>query len=516
MHYLPAVLFTLLCSVLGYANIWLQIPLATLVLPLVLIWLATTASSSRKAFLLGWLFAGVSYSGVLYWVTFPIMQYGGLPLIAAAPCAIALGATLGLCYALYALFIHRTYLKNKGMPFYIASGILWTGLEYFTNFILTGFPWGTLTAAFVDLPYLAQGASLFGAYGLSGILVFITATLLHPFFVEKRPTLLAASVALSTLALLLGYGYMQCKRTDIGSEKNVRVAIAQPNVDQSKKWDPIFKISTIDTYSNLSKQAVKEHPETPPEMIVWPETGLPFYMQETNQYTAEVRLLARGLKTAIIAGSPGFTLFADRTDIFNRASFINSDGKITSWYDKEHLVPFGEFLPLERYLPFKESIPYDLFFQGVGNFVAGKSQLLMKSPNLALGMLICYEAIFPELAQKRVEQGADVLINISNDAWFDGTSGPLQHFALARLRSIEQRRWLVRATNTGVSAFIDPVGRINTVLPQYIATQTSALIKPVTERTFFSLNYTAIQNIVIVLSLLIIAAGYLPTRRKRH
>lgn len=162
---------------------------------------------------------------------------------------------------------------------------------------------------------------------------------------------------------------------------------------------------------------------------------------------------------------------------------LDSHTNATSWYDKEHLVPFGEYMPLAGILPLQKLV------SGVGDFVPGQNSKALKSGDLALGVLVCYEAIFAGLAQDRVSQGANLLVNISNDAWFGDTSAPHQHLQLAALRAIEQGRYLVRSTNTGISAFIDPLGRIKVAGPQFKELAASGVVHPHAELTVFHQIY---------------------------
>jgi apolipoprotein N-acyltransferase len=209
---------------------------------------------------------------------------------------------------------------------------------------------------------------------------------------------------------------------------------------------------------------------------------MPFYLQDRTPYRKALETLVRETGTPIITGSPAYHVTDMKTrayDLFNRAWLMDSLGLTTQYYDKEHLVPFGEYMPLEKWVPFKKLV------QAAGDFKPGVDNRPLKLNGVALGMLICYEAIFPDLAQQQVERGANVLVNISNDAWFGNTSAPGQHLDLATMRAVEQGRWLVRCTNTGISAFIDPVGREAAVGRQFRAESLSMKIAALTGKTVY-------------------------------
>ncbi len=189
--------------------------------------------------------------------------------------------------------------------------------------------------------------------------------------------------------------------------------------------------------------------------MTWPETALPFYFQDGEELAGSVIRFARRHDVPVLAGSPAYIRQGESYSLYNRVYLVTPQGTEFPRYDKVHLVPFGEYVPFGKYLPFLSKLVH-----GVGDFRPGRDAAPLRYRDLALGVLVCYEAIFPELAQERVEAGANVLINVSNDAWFGRSSAPMQHLGLAALRAVEQGRFLIRATNTGISAVIDPKGRI--------------------------------------------------------
>jgi apolipoprotein N-acyltransferase len=237
------------------------------------------------------------------------------------------------------------------------------------------------------------------------------------------------------------------------SPNALRMALVQGNIDQNQKWLPAYQQATLMHYLQLSGQAAADGRL---DLIVWPETAMPFFFQNQPEYASRIRDFTTAYAVPLLTGAPAHDGGAPgKRRTFNRAFLIGSAGQDLGFYDKEHLVPFGEYLP-----PWLDYPALAVLFQEVGNFAPGVSTRPLQMKDLALGLLICYETIFPEIAQARVGAGAGLLINISNDAWFGLTSAPEQHLQLSVLRAVEQGRWLVRSTNTGFSAFVDPAGRI--------------------------------------------------------
>jgi apolipoprotein N-acyltransferase len=216
-------------------------------------------------------------------------------------------------------------------------------------------------------------------------------------------------------------------------------------------------------------------------LIVWPETAVPFYMFHDKLLTEMVLQGIKSVDADFVIGSPAVKTENGRTDYFNRAYLITSDGAVAGQYDKVHLVPFGEYVPLKRFLPFVGKMVAQ-----VGDFKPGRRGETLLWNDKPLGMLICYEAIFPGLARDMVRNGAQLLVNITNDAWFGRTSAAYQHYSMSVLRSVETRRFQVRAANTGISGFIDPAGRILAASDLYVDATLTADIGLLTGRTLYS------------------------------
>ncbi|MCL1986261.1 MAG: apolipoprotein N-acyltransferase [Betaproteobacteria bacterium] len=438
---------------LGFPNPFVHLPVLVLIYPAALALLGENAPSPASALRQGWLTGIAGASAALYWLAVPVYEVGGLPWILAVPCSLAIGAYVGLYGGFFAVFANR--LKTYP-PFTrcCALALCWFLLEDLRGFLFTGFPWLTLASAFVPWTPVIQAAALFGSYGLGGLLAGTACLFAHGL---RRKSCLYCGLLIS-LALPLG-GLLRLESLP-GPDASpltrpLNFALIQGNIDQNQKWLSAYQQATIAHYLRLSEQvAAKGHLD----LIVWPETAMPFFFQNQPEYASLIREFAKKYAVPLLIGAPAHDGgISGKRRIFNRAFLIGSGGQDLGFYDKEHLVPFGEYLP-----PWLSHPALAVLFQGVGDFVPGVSELPLQVKALALGVLICYETIFPEIAQARVGAGAELLLNISNDAWFGLTSAPEQHLQLSALRAVEQGRWLARATNTGFSAFVDPAGRIHT------------------------------------------------------
>lgn len=439
---------------LGFPNPLVQLPPAALLLPACLIVLAGLAQRPGRAFRLGLLAGGGAYAACLYWVALPVHDYAFLPWALAAPLPVLLGLVLGLYTGLYTMLLSFTEGRLPWFLQALYAGFLWGALEWLRGWLFTGFPWLGLTSAFSFWPMMVQGVALVGAYGLAAWMVFCVALMARaalPAGPQTGPFFLGALL----LALVPIQGHYALSRP-LQPEATAMAGLVQGNIDQSEKWDEAFQKKTVDTYISLTGSLVMEQKPMQLDLVVWPETAMPFYFQEPREFSRSVRRLAKDLGTPLLTGAPGYDKRGAREyDLYNRAYLLDASGDVTGIYEKEHLVPFGEYVPFGDVFPFINKL-----VPGVGDFREGKRVEPLQVGRLDLGMLICYEAIFPELAQERVSQGATLLVNISNDAWYGRSSAAAQHLALSLLRAVEQHRGMVRATNTGISAIIGPRGRI--------------------------------------------------------
>ena len=269
---------------------------------------------------------------------------------------------------------------------------------------------------------------------------------------SKKKFILAAVVILIIAGVLI-YGVNRSRQIDAVLENaaGIEVSLIQGNIDQSIKWNDGFQKETINIYEQLSLQ----NAPAKGGLIVWPETALPFNYQDANQFQKQVRDISLKTKSWFIFGSTSYENSKDDTNYYNSAYLLSPAGEIKGKYNKVHLVPYGEYVPLRNVFPFIKKLT-----AGMGDFTAGTGYYPLTMDNKKIGILICYEGILPFAARTYKKEGAELLVNITNDAWFGATSAPFQHFSMAVFRAVETRLYLVRAANTGISAIINPQGEI--------------------------------------------------------
>lgn len=477
----------------GFANPWLHFPAAIFLLPAALLLSAQKATSSGQAFRHGFIIALPGYSASLYWLAIPVHDFGGLPWALALPCPVLVGAVLAIYAGIFCLGIFSLGTKTNSFLTALFAGVFWATLELIRNYLLTGFPWLTLSSALGPWPWALGLAGWCGAFGLSGVLVSMTCLALRP---SKGSCI---SLAVMTLLVLLPGLYT----TSTPPTGTASITLIQGNIDQDQKWEAAMQRSILESYNELSRNALHLQPT---ELVIWPETALPFYYQDENDLTFALQNSIVRLHTPLLVGAPAYSSTHGLEEapyvLHNRAYLIDSRGQALSWYDKEHLVPFGEYVPLGKWLPFLAKL-----VPGEYEFRPSVHTAPLSLQDMSMGVLTCYEAIFPELAQARVAQGANLLINISNDAWFGHSSAPLQHLHLAVLRAVEQNRSLVRGTNTGISAFISPTGKILSQTDIFVpATLYSEDVQLLTKTSFFHDHFYFIHMVFPLLS-----AGVLAT-----
>ncbi len=423
---------------------------------------ALRAQTVKNAFKIGFIGGIVHYLTLLHWLVDTMRLYGGLPVIVGGSVLVLLAGYLALFYAAFsAALVYST--RRPGLVVVVAPAV-WVALEYLRSWFLTGFPWELLGYSQYRQVALIQIADIGGVYAISFVIVLVNAALLMLWLglrgktwqgseVGRGQALIGIAAAALVLAGALVYGHWRLddiqKQAKAASE--VTVAFVQGNIDQAVKWDPAYQLATLQKYLDMSRNVVEKRPE----LVVWPETATPFYFTHDVPLTARVIDLVEHSGIPFLIGSQSITQEGSSSTYYNSAYLVQPDGHIAARYDKAHLVPFGEYVPLQRWLPFLGKM-----VEHVGDFNPGQVGRTLSQENLTLGILICYESIFAYSGRKMVQNNANLLVVMTNDAWYGTSSGPYQHFSKAVLRAVETRRALVRVANTGISAFIEPDGRI--------------------------------------------------------
>ncbi len=416
---------------------------------------ALTDATPLRAWWYGILFGVAFRAGTLYWVVHAMTRFGGLALPVAVLGVAVLVLYLAAFWGLFALVVNRAGADRPRAVLLLAA--TWAGLEYIQSVFLSGFPWALLGYAGAGFLPVAQVADLAGVFILSFVVMLSNGAVAAA--VRGRPGWRAcAATAAVVIAGVVVYGYGRLSATPAGEVGvTVPVALVQGNVSQDVKWDPSVKERTLHRHLSLSEDGARGGAK----LVVWPESSWPdpYGVERDAQASALLAGVARRTGTALVVGTVHVESSEAGTTVANAAVVVDGDGSHAGRYEKSHLVPFGEYLPLQSFLRFLGPL-----VQAVGAMRAGDpSQPLLSAPIVGVppfGLAICYEVIFPGLVRQQVRAGAQFLVTITNDAWYGTSSGPYQHFDMARLRAIENRRWLLRAANTGISGIVDPWGRV--------------------------------------------------------
>ncbi len=467
-----------LMLVLSFPKINLY-PLAWIALVPFLIFLNDT--DRQTAFKTG-LFLGIIYFfGTVYWIYHSINKYGSIPFIPSLLIVMLLCLYLSL-YTAFFSYLYASYTRKTDLPSLFVAPVFWTTLEFIRSYAFTGFPWSTLGYSQYKFLPLIQVADLTGVYGISFLIVAVNGALTDVLLLKRRQTARPLASVLPTLSgfvilclaivMTFAYGFYRLYQSRPGH--SIRIAVVQGNIEQDKKWNPAYQQAVITTYKDLSFAAAQSRPD----LMIWPETALPFFFGRNKELTDQLTGFQKQLNSYLLFGSvlvkqqkykepppkngkrpdmKSHTPFLRVADIgyANGAVLLDKNGNVTYIYDKIHLVPFGEYVPLKRLLFFVNKLTV-----GAGDYIPGDSHIKAVTPFGSFGTLICYEIVFPGLVRKFYVKGGDFIVNITNDAWFGRTHGPYQHFSMAVFRAIENRKPVIRAANTGISGFIDSSGRI--------------------------------------------------------
>ncbi|MFZ5874987.1 MAG: apolipoprotein N-acyltransferase [Nitrospirota bacterium] len=477
-----------------------QFPLAAWI-ALVPLLLAVSTVSRRGAFFLGWIAGLTFYTGALRWLTHTMVHYGHLPEWLSYPLLLLLTAYLALYVGLFAWTAHAfqeqpTWIRLTALP------AAWTALEFTRAYVLTGFPWATLGYSQAGTLPVIQIAEITGVYGVSYVIVLVNVALAVALTAPRpagemtmpipvasfvpvpppvpRRSIAALLTAALTLTVVLVYGHWrldQLSRADAATEP-LHVAVVQGNVDQDRKWDPAFLRETIDRYQALTR----EYAAQSLDLVVWPEAAMPFFFERDAAHRDELLAFVADTKTPLLFGSPAIDQRDGHTPrLYNSAYLVTETGAVAGRYDKLHLVPFGEYVPLERLLFFVNKM-----VDGIGEFAPGDDATVFSLDRFRLGVMICFEVVFPELTRRAVQNGATVMAAITNDAWFGDSAAPYQHLDMVALRAVENRVPFARAANTGVSGFIQATGRVNAATDLFVPASRANPLVPRTETTWYT------------------------------
>jgi len=424
--------------------------------------LAAVVSARRRSsgFWLGSLAGAVFLSGSCYWFVSVMEGYGGLNPMVAVGVLILFVTVFSTFYGVFGLIETAVARRSVGAALFL-SPFLWVAMELARTYLITGFPWNLLGYA-VRPVGLEQLASIAAVYGLSFLAVATSALVA---WVLLEPIRRVSWIALVVWVAALAAGNWLLQPPPAGPEPNV-VLLVQPDIPLGEaamdNWVPWVSPGPLNSLVEESVEASRESGASPssPPLLVWPESSAPFYFNRDPVFRGAMENMAKQSGAYVISGTVTF-LGQGTSQPQNAAVLLAPDGRMLLQYDKIHLVPFGEYVPWWAFPGKVGKITAE-----VGNFVPGKSVQVARTPEGVIGIFICYEAIFPQLARKFAADGAGVLVNISDDGWYGNSSAPFQHFEMARFRAIENGRFLLRGTNNGITAIVDPYGRIRKEIPR--------------------------------------------------
>jgi len=491
---LTAVLFWLAFP--GGGGLW---PLLFVVLVPFLVVIAGEVTL-RQAGIFG-LFTGLfHFSALLYWIVTVLGYYGGLPLYLSVPAFVLLALYMSVYLGIFAMVSRLLIVR---LPLLLALWLVpaaWVALDWCRSFLFSGFPWMDPGYGLAKVPWLLQSADLWGHYGLSYVLVLVN-TLVALLAMAGAQTRERFALIVPVILLCGGvalYSMVRWQQIEhqVRMGAAMRVGVVQGNIAQDQKWSPGLQEKTMADYIGQSQGLIERNR---PDLLIWPETALPFY-PPGHPLLYSVRDLAGQGDVALLTGAPwveqrrqdaqkrtervqgegdslgwsgvergrddgkGAKDERERQELhyFNSALLFDTQGRIVDGYSKSHLVPFGEYVPLKKMLPFLAPV-----VEAVGDFSPGVISHTLDCRNARIGVLICFESIFPEIARKWVGVNANLLVNLTNDAWYGRSSAPYHSLAMTVMRAVETRRFVVRAANTGFSGVIDPLGRVRMVSPLF-------------------------------------------------
>jgi apolipoprotein N-acyltransferase len=416
-----------------------------------------------RRFLLGWGAGVVYWFGVCYWIQYDLAVYGGLSGAAAWAAFLLFAVAKALHLAVFALLAGWLMRRWWAVP---AVAALWVAVEV-THGPL-GFAWLTLGNAGIDMGIPMRLAPFTGVYGLSFLFVTMAAAL--ALAAQRRPRRELLWLALVPLAILL-------PRLPDARPGEDTALLVQPDISEEEEWTEASVDRAEQRLVELSLRGVLADIAHPPSIVVWPEMPAPFYFYDEDarfrKYTTELTQTTRAyLLTGVVAHTA-------RRAPLNSVELLSPSGRPLSRYDKVNLVPFGEFVPWP--FGFVNKISTE-----AGDFAAGHRVVVSPVNGHRIGTFICYESVFPNFVRQFARGGAEVLFNVSNDGWFGKSSARQQHLQIVRMRAAENRRWLLRATNDGITATIDPAGRLRGTLPRYVEATSTTGFSYIAERTVYT------------------------------
>jgi len=418
------------------------------------LFVALAGATPRRGALLGYVAGASSGVGLLYWTAFVVSEHGGQSLPVGFAVMLLLAAAWAVVTAGFG-GLASLWVRAFGVRAVLLMPVIWVATELLRTRTYFRFPWCLLGYSQYAHPSHVQLASVFGVYGVSFVIAMVSAlvayALLEPLPARKK------GAALAAVGLVLGswlYGSWVLARP-LPPGATLRVALVQPSIRQEDKWRPELLRANLERHFELTEAQASEA-----RLVVWPESAVPYLLEVNPALAGRLRALTRQHDQYLLFGNDDRDLSEQGEDrAYVGAKLLTPGGDIGARYRKIQLVPFGEFVPLKALFTLGGRISAQVVAR-VGGFTPGTEHTIGDVDGVGTGPLICYEVIFPNLVRGFVTEGAELLVNMTNDAWYGTSSAPYQHFSATVLRAVESGRYVVRAANTGISAIVDPRGRV--------------------------------------------------------
>jgi apolipoprotein N-acyltransferase len=473
----------------------------------------------RRAAFTGYLCGVLWYILNCYWIYQTMLYYGHVPAPGSAGIVVLYSAVLGLYFGLFGLGL-AFFRRRVGLTAALGlAPFLWTALEL-AGARITSVPWDQLGYSQVDSLWMTQLAPATGVYGISFVLVLSNVILIAVWMSSARAAWIKGVVSMLALILLLLFSLWT---GPAAAATQAYAVLIQPNIDVATndnwigpEWDGDVRWiinqarqTCTPAYTGMPERNAAPPPPScaqntpPPGIVVWPEVAS-WLRSDGVRTVSLLHDLATTAHVPVIAGMVGH----DSTGTYNSAVFVGSDGVIAGRYDKIHLVPFGEYVPYRQVFFFAHQLT-----QQVDDFNRGTRRNTFIADGHAFGVFICYESVFADEVREFAKNGAEVLVNISDDGWYGDTSAPWQHLNMARMRAIENRRWLIRDTNNGITTVIDPYGRVTLSAPRHTLTSLVARYGYRSDTTFYTRYGDVFAYFCCVVCVVAVISGLLTRRR---
>ena len=502
---LPMVLTILIALLAGAVFIFALAPYGfwpvALISPAILYALLMPDMAGKRAFLIGQAYGTGLWCVGAFWLYTSIHVYGDTPVWLALIMIALMGLGMGLFHGFLALIFNRVVGKQP-----LSFAALWVLQEWMKTWLFTGFPWLFVGYAFTEQYWLSSLAPVAGVFAVSFVAILLAASLVE--LLRRRGGYMIPTIAMLVVSYALWL--INPQWTKPKGTPDLSVSLIQGNIPQDLKWLTEYQVETLKIYATLSST------EWGSDIILWPESSIPMFQDEAVGFINEMVKMAKETDTTWVTGIPykDEAAFNAKTDkyppFYNSVIALGADAE--GMYKKQRLVPFGEYIPFEGMLDILPNLAGSQDIMSYSRGSDNQSPLRVRGHNL--GAAVCYEVAYPDTTRKNAIN-TDFLLTISNDAWFGSSAGPLQHLQMVQMRALENGRWFMRATNTGVTAIIDHKGRIVKRAPQFERTVLRGNVQARVGNTPFMRvgNYPVL--IIIALLLLLSYLGKRASPRKR-